>query len=145
MTADADGDYYYACTKGNLSNTKGYVSKTNGLLKEGYYTFDSETRKMVKMPSTAVKNGIVIDGDGNYWWYVDGNKTYGGLLKFTGTYEITLADGSKKTMTADAEGDYYYACTKGNLSKTYGYVSKTNGLLKEGYYTFDSDTRKMVR
>ena len=48
-------------------------------------------------------------------------------------------------MTADAEGDYYYACTKGNLSKTYGYVSKTNGLLKEGYYTFDSDTRKMVR
>ena len=67
------------------------------------------------------------------------------MLKFTGTYEITLADGSKQTMTADADGDYYYACTKGNLSKTYGYVSKTNGLLKEGYYTFDSDTRKMVR
>ena len=155
LTAAEGGDYYYACSRGNLSNKYGYVYKANGLLPAGYYTFDSTTRKMVRNtdpsqgggdePAPAQKNGIVIGSDGGYYWYVNNAKTYGGLLKFTGTYEITLADGSKQTMTADADGDYYYACTKGNLSNKYGYVSKTNGLLKEGYYTFDSTTRKMVR
>lgn len=96
-------------------------------------------------PVTAVKNGVYIESDGEYYYYKNGEKNYGGLLKFEGTYEFTKADGSKLTLTAAEDGDYYYACTKGNLSKAKGYVSKTNGLLPEGYYTFDSTTRKMVR
>lgn len=96
-------------------------------------------------PVTAVKNGVYIESDGEYYYYKNGQKNYGGLLKFEGTYKFTKADGSKLTLTAAEDGDYYYACTKGNLSNASGYVSKTNGLLPEGNYDFDSTTRKMVR
>ena len=66
-----------------------------------------------------VKNGIVSE-DGKLWWYVDGVKTYGGLM---------LIDGA-----------YYYARTSGEIltDKTYT-ITKTNDLLPVGGYTFGAD------
>ena len=70
-------------------------------------------------PEPEVKNGIVSE-DGKLWWYVDGVKTYGGLM---------LIDGS-----------YYYARSSGEIvtGKTY-WISKTNDLLPAGGYTFGED------
>ena len=72
----------------------------------------------------AVKNGIVSE-DGKLWWYVDGVKTYGGLMLI--------------------DGDYYYARTSGEIltNRTY-WITKTNNLLPEANYTFGADG-KMVK
>ena len=66
-----------------------------------------------------VKNGIVEE-DGMLWWYVDGAKTYGGLM---------LIDGA-----------YYYARTSGEIVCGRGYgITKTNDLLPANYYVFGAD------
>mgnify|MGYP002519406970 CR=1 FL=1 len=60
-------------------------------------------------PDPEIKNGIVSE-DGKLWWYVDGVKTYGGLMLI--------------------DGDYYYARTSGEIvcGKSY-HITKTNDLL----------------
>ena len=70
-----------------------------------------------------VKNGIVEE-DGKLWWYVEGVKTYGGLMLI--------------------DGDYYYARTSGEIltNRTY-WITKTNDLLPADSYTFGADG-KMV-
>ena len=134
-----DGAYYYAKTSGQvLTNVKYWITKTNNLLPEAYYEFGADG-KMLNAPSTKpeqpeqppvtpdptpdpkpeVKNGIVSE-DGKLWWYVNGVKTYGGLM---------LIDGA-----------YYYARSSGEiLVNTKYWISKTNGLLPEAYYTFGAD------
>ena len=70
-----------------------------------------------------VKNGIVSE-DGKLWWYVDGVKTYGGLMFI--------------------DGAYYYARTSGEIiaGRDYG-ITKTNGLLPVGHYDFDADGKML--
>ena len=144
-----DGDYYYARSSGEiLTNCKYWITKNNDLLPVDYYNFD-ENGKMIDAPVVeepdpepeqpdqpeqpevpAVKNGIISE-DGKLWWYVDGVKTYGGLM-----YLDTDGDGEADT--------YYYARTSGQLvvSKKY-WITKNNDLLPEGYYNFD-ENGKMI-
>ncbi len=111
-----DGYYYYASTGGVCKTGKYWVSRTNDLLKAGYYFFN-EDGKM------DIKNGIYQE-DGKTYYYVDGVKTGAGLVK--------------------VDGYYYYAST-GGVCKTGKYwVSRTNDMLKAGYYYFD-ETGKMIR
>ena len=133
-----DGAYYYVRTSGEVVCGRGYgITRNNDLLPVGYYTFDADG-KMIDPPvadpeqppvtpdpelppvvEPEVKNGIVEE-DGMLWWYVDGVKTYGGLM---------LIDGA-----------YYYARTSGEIIRGRGYgITKTNDLLPAGYYTFDAD------
>ena len=120
-----DGDYYYARTSGEiLTNRTYWISKTNDLLPAGEYTFGADG-KMIKDPSIEPgKNGIVSE-DGKLWWYVDGVKTYGGLMLI--------------------DGEYYYARSSGEIltNRTY-WISKTNDLLPAKNYTFGADG-KMVK
>ena len=111
-----DGYYYYASTGGVCKTGKYWVSRTNDLLKAGYYFFN-EDGKM------DIKNGI-YEEDGVTYYYVDGNRTGAGLVF--------------------VDGYYYYAST-GGVCKTGKYwVSRTNDMLKAGYYYFD-ETGKMIR
>ena len=133
-----DGDYYYARTSGEVVVNQTYwTSKTNDLLPADNYTFGADG-KMLNAPGTTpdpeqppvtpdpdpeVKNGIVSE-DGKLWWYVDGVKTYGGLM---------LIDGA-----------YYYARSSGEIvtGRTY-WPSKTNDLLPAGNYTFGADGKML--
>ena len=137
-----DGAYYYARTSGEIVVSKSYwPTKTNGLLPAATYTFgadgkmlnppvvkpdptpDPEQPPVLPDPDPAVKNGIVSE-DGKLWWYVDGVKTYGGLM---------LIDGA-----------YYYARSSGEIvtNKTY-WPTKTNYLLPAKNYTFGADGKML--
>ena len=117
-----DGSYYYVRTSGEVVHGKKYwITKTNDLMKEGSYEFD-ETGKMV-IHQEEKKSGIVKE-DGSLYYYVDGKRNYAGLIKIN--------------------DDYYYVRTPGEVvhGKKY-WITKTNGLMKEGSYQFD-DSGKMV-
>ena len=75
-------------------------------------------------PNPEVKNGIVSE-DGELYYYVDGVKTYAGLIQI--------------------DGDYYYVNSYCKVITSQRYwVSKTNNLLPATFYTFGADG-KMVR
>ena len=129
-----DGDYYYARSSGQiLTNTSYWISKNNDLLPCATYEFGADG-KMLNPPvvepeqpeqpeQPAVKNGIVSE-DGKLWWYVDGVKTYGGLMLI--------------------DGDYYYARSSGQiLTNTSYWITKNNDLLPCKTYEFGADG-KMV-
>ena len=67
-----------------------------------------------------VRNGVCADENGKLWYYVDGVKTYGGLLRIN--------------------GDFYYARTSGEIvvNQTY-WITKNNELIPIGGYTFGPD------
>ena len=134
-----DGDYYYARTHGQIVCGKTYwITKNNDLLPVANYTFDADG-KMLNPPVTEepdpepdtpvvpeepeVKNGIVEE-DGKLWWYVDGVKTYGGLMLI--------------------DGDYYYARSSGEIltNRTY-WITKTNDLLTAANYEFGADGKML--
>ncbi len=123
---EIDGDYYYVKTSGEVIHGRSYwISRTNGLVKEGSYEFD-DSGKMINPPAKAdaTKNGIVSE-NGSLYYYVDGVLNYAGLI--------------------DIDGDYYYVKTSGEVIHGRSYwISKTNGLVKEGSYTFGEDG-KMVK
>ena len=115
-----DGAYYYVRTSGELAHSRTYwITKTNGLMAEKSYTFASDG-KMVLGGSGEIdtsKNGIVAE-NGSLYYYVDGVLTYAGLIKL--------------------DGEYYYVRTSGELVVDRSYwITKTNGLMAEGSYTFD--------
>ena len=125
-----DGDYYYVRGTGEVVFNRSYwITKTNGLLPEGSYTFD-KNGKMVDPPATdptepepEVKNGIVAE-NGSLYYYENGNLVYAGLTQI--------------------DGDYYYVRGTGEVVNNRSYwITKTNGLLPEGSYTFD-ENGKMV-
>ena len=133
-----DGDYYYARTSGEiLTNRTYWITKTNDYLPAANYTFGADG-KMLNPPTVdpepdpdpeqpdpepEVKNGIVSEG-GKLWWYVDGVKTYGGLMLI--------------------DGDYYYARTSGEILTNIRYwITKTNGYLPARYYEFGADGKML--
>lgn len=131
-----DGDYYYVNSSCKVvTNQRYWVSKTNDLLPAGFYNFDVDG-KMTDAPiptpdpdpdpnpDPEVKNGIVSE-DGELYYYVDGVKTYAGLIQI--------------------DGDYYYVNSYCKVITSQRYwVSKTNNLLPATFYTFGADG-KMVR
>ena len=114
---EIDGSYYYVKTSGEVVHgCKYWITKTNGLMAEKSYEFDAEG-KMV-MPS-APKNGIVEE-DGSLYYYIDGNRTYAGLIEI--------------------DGSYYYVKSTGEVVHDRSYwVTKTNGLMGERSYQFGPD------
>ena len=121
-----DGDYYYVRGTGEVVHGRDYwITKTNGLLPQGSYTF-SDDGKMVNPPvsdptdpGTEVKTGIVEE-NGSLYYYVDGVLTYGGLIQL--------------------DGDYYYVRGTGEVVHGRDYwITKTNGLLPEQSYHFGDD------
>ncbi len=134
-----DGDTYYVTSKGIVITGRSYYcsilhkedEKQNFPIiateyKEGTYTFDADG-KMVT--SEAPKNGIYSE-DGSLYYYKDGVRTYGGVMKI--------------------DGAYYYAATSGEIvhaaaGQTRKYwISKTNGLVPEKSYVFDENGKMEV-
>ena len=114
-----DGNYYYARTSNGafVCNRTYWITKTNGLLDAGTYTFDDAGR--IIFPEKP-KNGIVAE-NGSLYYYVDGVLTGAGLIRLN--------------------GDYYYVRTS-NCEVVHGrsyWVTDTNGLLPAGPYTFGTD------
>ena len=127
-----DDAYYYARTHGQIATGRYYVTKHNDIVREGYYEFGADGKMLnapvvdPEQPDTPVvpedKNGIVEE-DGKLWWYVDGVKTYGGLMLI--------------------DGDYYYARTHGQIATGRYYVTKHNDIVREGYYEFGADGKML--
>ena len=119
-----DGDYYYVksdCTV--VCGRSYYVTKTNDLMPNATYIFD-EDGKMV------IKNGIYREklGNGNeYLFYYVNN------VRQVNTGLVQLDDGS-----------YIYVRSGANLAVGDYYVTKTNGLLPKGIYSFGDDG-KMIK
>ena len=121
-----DGDYYYVNSSCKVVTTSHYwVNRTNGLLAAGFYDFGADG-KMIDPPvvKDPTKNGIVAE-DGTLYYYVDGVKSYAGLIEIN--------------------GDYYYVNSSCKVVTTYHYwVNHTNGLMPAGFYDFGTDG-KMIR
>lgn len=119
-----DGDYYYVksdCTV--VCGRSYYVTKTNGLMPNATYIFD-EDGKMV------IKNGIYREklGNGNeYLFYYVNN------VRQVNTGLVQLDDGS-----------YIYVRSGANLAVGDYYVTKTNGLLPKGIYSFGDDGKMII-
>ena len=114
-----DGYYYYARTNGRLVvDCEYWITKTNGLLPAATYKFDANGRIILK-------NGIV-DENGTLYYYVDGVRTYAGLIKI--------------------DGAYYYVRSNGQVvvNSTY-WVTKTNGLLTAKSYKFGADGKMIIK
>ena len=145
LVQDAEGNYYYINSgKKAVKNCTYGISeaRANGLLPAGKYQFDAEG-KMINVPTDEpdvpvdpdtpvepepVKNGLVIDADGEIRYYVDGVATYAGLVQ-------------------DAEGNYYYINSGKKAVKncTYGISeARANGLLPAGKYQFGADGKMIL-
>lgn len=115
-----DGDYYYVNSKYIVVTGLYNVWKTNDLLPEAIYEFDSNG-KMINPPDVNnVKNGIVKE-DGAMYYYVNGVKTYAGLVKI--------------------DGDYYYVNSSCKVVTGSYSIWKTNDLLPQATYEFDENGR----
>ena len=112
-----DGDYYYVNSSCKVIHNQSYfVSKTNGLMTRGTYEFGADGKMVV----TVGLNGIVKESEDTWYYYVDGVKTYAGLIQI--------------------DGNYYYVNSAFKVIHGQSYfISKTNGLLPNGTYTFDAD------
>ena len=124
-----NGKYYYARSSGELVVGREYwlsESHMNGLtykgavIEEGMYNFGADGA--IVWPSDD-KDGI-YEEDGKLYYYVDGVRTYAGLIKIG--------------------NDYYYARTSGELAVGSYWVTKNNGLMNSATYQFGADG-KMIR
>ena len=124
---ELDGRFYYVNGSGEVINGKDYnITKTNGLryqkedgsaadfVSGGKYTFGDDG-------ALCWYDGIA-DVGGVKYYYVNGVKTYAGLIQIG--------------------GDYYYVNSSCKLvTNSSYYVSKTNGLREAGTYSFDAEGR----
>ena len=134
LVQDAEGNYYYINSSMKAVKNRKYginVAHTNGLLPAGEYEFGADGKMILpeEEPEVpVVKNGIVLDEDGEIRYYVDGVATYAGLVR-------------------DAEGNYYYinSSKKAVKNRKYGInIANTNGLLPAGEYEFDADGKMII-
>ncbi len=125
-----DGDYYYIRSNCQaVINATYYCQNTNDLLPVANYTFNADG-KMVNPPAKeeepdVSKNGLVSENDGLYY-YVDGVKTYAGLIEIDGSYYYIRSNCQAVT------------------DRTY-YCQKTNDLLPVANYTFDTDGKMVIK
>ena len=126
-----EGDYYYiASTNVMIKNKFYWISKTNGIVPEGRYWFDADGKMTIPEEPTpdpepeepvVKKNGIIAE-EGTLFYYINGVRTYGGVLYI--------------------DGYYYYARTNGEIVNNRNYwTAKTNGLIPEKSYNFDEQGR----
>ena len=118
---EIDGSYYYARTSTGafVTGQTYWITKTNGLLEEGIYTFDDQG-KIVFPDEEDKKSGIVAE-NGSLYYYEDGAVTGAGLIRIDGSY-------------------YYVRTSTGEVvhGRTY-WITATNDLLPAGQYQFDED------
>ena len=122
---ELDGSFYYVNGSGEVINSKDYsITKTNDLthhnddgtetafVSGGKYTFDQD--------GVLCWYDGITEVDGVKYYYVNGIKTYAGLIQIG--------------------ADYYYVNSSCKLvvNSSY-YVSKTNGLKEARTYNFDAD------
>ncbi len=121
---EIDGSYYYVKTSGEVVHGRSYwITKTNGLMPERSYTFDDDGTMLDPEIKDTAKDGIVSE-DGSLYYYVDGLRTYAGLIEI--------------------DGSYYYVKTSGEVVHGRSYwITKTNGLMPERSYTFADDGRML--
>ena len=121
---EIDGSYYYVKTSGEVVHGRSYwITKTNGLMGERSYTFADDGKMLDPQIKNPAKSGIVEE-DGSLYYYDGGVRTYAGLIQIGGSY--------------------YYVKTSGEVVHGRKYwITKTNGLLKEGSYTFADDGKMM--
>ncbi len=116
-----DGDYYYIRSGGYAAIGSYWCTNTNGITEEGFYIFADDGKMILNDDS---KNGIYLEG-GLYYYYVDGEIGFGAGL-------------------VQVDGDYYYIRSGGYAAIGEYYVSITNGLMTEGFYTFGSDGKMIL-
>ena len=121
---EIEGSYYYVKSDCSLVCGRSYyVTKTNDLMPNGTYTFDEDGKMKIK-------NGIYREklGDGKEYlfYYVDN-------VRQINTGLVQLDDGS-----------YIYVRSGANLAIGDYYVTKTNGLLPNGVYTFGDDGKMII-
>ncbi len=122
LVQDTDGSYYYISGSDlkAVKNCQKYITYTNGLLPAGTYTFGADGKLVMKQ-------GVVVEENGDIRYYKDDVAIYAGLVQ-------------------DTDGSYYYIsgsdlkavknCTK--------YITYTNGLLPAGTYTFGADGKMII-
>ncbi len=125
-----DGYYYYFGTalKGAAAIGNYYISNDNGLGFHGYHEFDEQGRMIIDEPETepdepeteepgidVTKNGIVEEG-GKLFYYVDGVRTYAGLIAIDGYYYYVRTSGQVAT------GSYYVS----SHNSIYDYMGQQN-------------------
>ena len=113
-----DGDYYYVNSSFQVIHDRSYfISKTNGLKTQGTYEFAADGKMLT---TDEPLNGIVKQDDGTWYYYVDGVKTYAGLIQI--------------------DGNYYYVNSAFKVIHGQKYfISKTNGLKPNATYEFDAN------
>lgn len=112
-----EGDYYYI--KSDLCAVRDatyYVIKTNDLLPVGYYEFNGDGRMVIK-------NGVQEE-NGELYYFENSIKVAKGLVEFEGAY-------------------YYFpsALKAVRNERHFVFEDKANGLMPEGYYWFDEDSK----
>ena len=114
-----DGSYYYAQWGGYLVSSQTFwISKTNGLLAQGYYRFGADGKILMTTE--------VVNENGTRYYYQDGIRTPGAGL--------VACDGAYYHIGSNAIAD---------TNKTF-WVSKTNGYFPAGEYTFGEDGKMFV-
>ncbi|MBR5762297.1 MAG: endo-1,4-beta-xylanase, partial [Lachnospiraceae bacterium] len=101
-----NGAFYYVIENGALAKGFVTVSKTNGLKEYGVYEFDAEGKMITD------KNGFV-DENGSTYYYVNGKRTYAGLVEVDGSLYYVAGDCKL------VKGRSYY------ITHTHGLISKS--------------------
>ena len=131
---EENGYYYYISPDDAKAyrNRTAWINKTNGLVPAGRYTFDNEGRMVnppvVKPdePDVTIKNGIVEENGGLYY-YVNN--------------VLQLGAGAVKLTDEQGKVFYIYVRSNGQLAVGAFWVADGNGLLEAGQYVFDVDGR----
>ena len=112
---------------------------------DNVYEFDEEG-KLIPVIADEDKDGIVAENGGLYY-YVNGEKTYAGLIQI-GKYYYYVNGEMQKGKTGvvkleDEEGKtfYIYVCTSGNLATGKYWPTYRNDLLARGEYDWGTDGR----
>ena len=116
-----DPGYYYINSKCQMITDCTYwISKNNGYMSNQAYIFGANGKmEQVTNDSDELLEGFVEE-NGELYYYENGIKTYAGLI---------LVD-----------GNYYYVNSKCQVIRDCTYwISKNNGYMKNGAYTFDAN------
>ena len=171
---EINGSYYYARTSTGafVRNQTYWVTKTNGLLTEGNYTFNNEG-KIVFSVEPEKKNGIVEE-NGSLYYYV---KTSSGEVVHGRRYWITATNGllpagiynfdkhgrmtdpptvdpdqptpEVKNGIVEENGSLYYYVKTSSGEVVHGrryWITATNELpVKAGWYQFTDDGKMLIQ
>ncbi len=119
-------NYIYVRSNGYIvKNTEFWVNGSEYDIVTGIYTFD-ENGYMTDVKTTD-KNGIFFE-DGGYFYYVDGVKSYEGLIQYTGT----ASDGTEYT------NNWIYVRSNGQLATGEYWITKTNDNKDAKEYNFNA-------